>query len=57
MPDKPTKDEIDQRAREAARRLMATPYEKQEWGGKRQITETRDGASTPEKPGPSGEWS
>ncbi len=29
--NEPTKDEIDQRARELARRVMSQPYAKQEW--------------------------
>jgi hypothetical protein len=31
MDQEPTKEEIDQRAREIARRLMSTPYQRQDW--------------------------
>ena len=59
MEDSPTKDEVERRAQEVARRLMSKPYTTQKWPGKRSPTEpaARDGASTPRMPNPSAEAS
>jgi hypothetical protein len=34
MEEELTKEEIDRRAQELARKVMSTPYQKQEWPGK-----------------------
>ena len=46
-----TKDEVDQRARELARRVMTTPPKPQEWPKKPKATPDRSGASKPRKRG------
>ena len=59
MDQEPTRDEVERRARKAARRLMSTPYERQRWPGKPSATakETHGGASKPSTPDPSAEAS
>jgi hypothetical protein len=46
-----TKEEVDQRARALARRVMSTPAKPQEWPKKPKATSARSGASKPRKCG------
>lgn len=56
MAEELTKEEIEQQARELARRVMSKPYRKQEWP-RAKDQEDRSGVSTPRKPGSSDEGS
>jgi len=47
MSDELTKEEVERRAREVARTLMKTPYQKQEWPRKPRGQTTKE--QTPEK--------
>jgi len=57
MAEELTKEEIDQRARNLARRVMARRAAPQEWPKKAAPKATPDLASKPEKPARSGEAS
>jgi hypothetical protein len=57
MADEPTKEEIEQRARELARRVMSKPYEPQKWPGGEKPKKAAGDASKPRKRAPTGEAS
>jgi hypothetical protein len=50
MAEELTKEEVERRAKELARRVMSKPYQKQEWPKTAKDRQSAGGASTSRKP-------